>query len=49
MVRKPVARELVCSFCGNDSQHSLVAGPDVMICEDCIARAAEVARDEALR
>lgn len=45
MVRKPEVRELVCSFCGNDSPQKLIAGPEVMICDQCVARSVEVARE----
>lgn len=43
MAKKP-ERERVCSFCGEHSPNKLIAGPTVFICDECVARAAELAR-----
>jgi len=29
---------LVCSFCGMNQRHRLVAGPTVYICDECVRR-----------
>lgn len=38
---------LRCSFCNNDQEHvkHLIAGPDVFICDECIAIAAKIVED----
>jgi ATP-dependent protease Clp ATPase subunit len=30
--------DLVCSFCGMNQRHRLVAGPTVYICDECVRR-----------
>jgi hypothetical protein len=35
---RAVASDLVCSFCGMDHRHRLVAGPVVYICDECVQR-----------
>jgi ATP-dependent protease Clp ATPase subunit len=43
--KKPDVRKHVCSFCGNESPQKLIAGPEIMICDECVARSVEIARE----
>jgi ATP-dependent Clp protease ATP-binding subunit ClpX len=42
-------RKLVCSFCGKNEKQvaKLVAGPRVFICDECVAIASALMRDDA--
>ena len=48
---RPPHFEKCCSFCGksSDEVHRLVAGPDVQICDECIALCQEIIKDDEPR
>ncbi len=49
-VPKP-RRALFCSFCGKGQHevHDLLAGPNVMICNECVADAARILAERSSR
>ena len=45
MARRTEVRELICSFCGKAPRIKLIAGPTLMICDECVEKAVELAGD----
>lgn len=43
MAKKAEDTDFACSFCGNRSPRKLIAGPHIFICDECVARAIEIA------
>jgi ATP-dependent protease Clp ATPase subunit len=47
MAKKTERADFACSFCGKRQSQvkKLVAAPGIMICDECVARCAEIARE----